>query len=65
MHIQGCSSTKGDMSDMPSVRAPHRAATHLPAGIEGVRTYAPTSLLRMCAGVDDVSKLEKLFKLPS
>ena len=31
--------------------ATHRAATHLPAGIEGVRTRASTSLLSMSAGV--------------
>ena len=43
---------KGDMSDMPSVQlTTHRAATHPPVGIEGVRTHAPTSLLRMSAGV--------------
>ena len=29
----------------------HRAATHLPAGIEGVRTHASISLLRVSAGV--------------
>ena len=31
--------------------ATHRAATRLPAGIEGVRTHASTSLLRTSAGV--------------
>ena len=31
--------------------AAHRIAAHLPAEIEGVRTHASTSLLRMCAGV--------------
>ena len=29
----------------------HRAATHLLAGIEGVRIHASTSLLRVSAGV--------------
>ena len=31
--------------------ATHRAPTHLPVGIEGVRTHASTSLLRVSAGV--------------
>ena len=31
--------------------ATHRAATHLPAGMEGVRTHDLTSLLRMSARV--------------
>ena len=31
--------------------ATHRAATHLPAGIDGVRIHALISLLRMSAGV--------------
>ena len=55
----------------------HRAATHLPAGIEGVRTHASISLLRVSAGVllshqqrrlvlhGVLSKLEKRMKLES
>ena len=31
--------------------ATQRAATHLPAGIDRVRTHASTSLLRMSAGI--------------
>ena len=42
--------TKDYISDMPSMQ-PTEEILHLPAGIEGVRTHASTSLLRMSAGV--------------
>ena len=48
----------------------HREATHLPAGIEGVRTHASISLLRTSAGVLCVASngdwcWKKLLKLVS
>ena len=74
MDIQGCSITKRRYVRHAEC-ATHKEATQLPAEIEGVRTHALTSLLRMSAGVlsreqlllvvDDVSKLEKLLNLGS
>ena len=50
MHLVAAAiNTNGDTSDMPSMQP--KAPTHLPAGIEGVRTHASTSLLRMSTGV--------------
>ena len=50
MDMQGCSNTK--MRYVGHVEcATHRAATHTPAGIEGVRTHASAFLLRVFAGV--------------
>ena len=72
MDIQGCSNTKRRHVRHAEC-ATHRAATHLPTGIEGVRTHASTSLLRVSAGVlclasngDWSSRsLEKFLKLES
>ena len=50
MGIQRCIYTKKRYVRHPEC-ATHRAATHVPAGIEGVGTHASTSLLRVSAGV--------------
>ena len=50
MGLRAGSTRKGDMSDMPS-QQPTEQPCDLPAEIEGVRTHASTSLLRMSTGV--------------
>ena len=50
MHlITAAINTNGDISGMSSLQ-PIRAPTHLSARIEGVKTHASTSLLRMSTG---------------